>query len=182
MTALTELEAIELVPVIELEPATFSTREHPSPSETFRNVPEAWNRYWLDSLADNGIVGLTPLPPASWLVPTHQLTNPVILERILSAIVREWGGAELFSDPDSKPVLNGGLALRSKNEVLIAPTCCSDMGDLSEWREAVAYRQPGWRIVWIGHPWISVGFDEGRLVISESHESDSPVVRWSGCC
>jgi hypothetical protein len=45
MAALTTLDGIELVPVIELEPATFSTRERPSPSGTFRDVPEEWNRY-----------------------------------------------------------------------------------------------------------------------------------------
>jgi hypothetical protein len=124
-------------------------------------------------------VGLSPLHSASWLVPTRQLTSPSILERILSVIDRDWGGPEALTDPDGKPVLSGGLALRCKGDVLIAPTCCSDLGNMSEWREAVAYRQPEWKMHWIGHPWLSVRFDAGRLVYSEPHESDSPVARWA---
>src|SRR5262245_44767678 len=147
VTALTGLEAMVLVPVVELEPAKFATHEHPLPAGTGPDMPEEWHRYWLDSLADSGVLGLSPLHPASWLVPTRQLKNSAILERILSVIVREWGGAEVFSDSDSKPVLDGGLALRWNEDVLIAPTCCSDLGNLSEWRDAIAYRQPNWKMV-----------------------------------
>lgn len=178
MSELILLEAIELVPVIELEPATFSTREHPLPFGTFRDVPDEWNRYWLDSLADSGIVGLSPLRFASWLVPIRQLTSSSIMARILSILVREWRGAEVFSNSDSKPVLMGGLALRSHNRVLIAPSCCGDLGNLSEWKDTVVYRQPEWKTVWIGHPWISVYFKAGKLIFSEPHESDSPEARW----
>lgn len=95
MSGLTVLDTVELMPVIELEPAKFSTREHPSPSGTFRDVPEEWNRY------------------------------------------------------------------------------------LAEWRDAASYRQPDWKMVWIGHPWISVRFEAGWLVFSEPHESESPVGRWA---
>lgn len=63
--------------------------------------------------------------------------------------------------------------------MLIEPTCCGDLGNLSEWREAAAYRQSAWKMLWIGHPWISVRFGEGRLVFSEPHESDAPAARWA---
>jgi hypothetical protein len=33
-------------------------------------------------------------------------------------------------------------------------------------------------MVWIGHPWLSIRFDAGRLVLSEPHESDAPTARW----
>lgn len=176
---MTELEEVALVPAVELEPGKFATRERPLPAGTGRDVPEEWTRYWLDSLADSGVVGLTPLWPASWLVTTRQLTGGEVLGRVLSAIVREWGGPAAFSDPDGKPVLDGGLALCRDGEVLVAPTCCGDLGNLSEWRDAAAYRQTEWKMVWVGHPWVSVRFDEGRLVFSEPHESDAPTARWS---
>jgi hypothetical protein len=179
MSELTVLNTVELVPVVELTPGTFSTRERPLPSGSGRELPEEWHRYWLDSLADAGVVGLTPLWPWSWLVTTRQLTSPSILDAILSTLVRGWGGPEVFSDPESKPVLDGGLAVHDGTEVLVAPACCGDLGDLSEWKDAVAYRQPDWRIVWIGHPWLSVRFEAGRLVFSEPHESNSPVARWT---
>ena len=43
-------------------------------------MPREWHRYWLDSLADSGVVGLTPLRPwSAWLVPMLQSTNAVVL-------------------------------------------------------------------------------------------------------
>ena len=127
------LKDIELVPVIELEPWTFSTRERSSPSGSGREMPQAWHRYWLDSLADSGVVGLTPIRPTSWLVRTQQLTNTATLTNILTTLVQKWGGPELFSDPDSRPVLNGGLALFGGGELLVTPTCCCDFGNLADY-------------------------------------------------
>jgi hypothetical protein len=174
----TYVEGIELTPVIELTPGTFSTRERTLPSGSGRDLPDEWHRYWLDSLADSGVVGLKPLWPASWLVTTRQLTDGDVVGRILSANVRDWGGLEALSDSENRPVLDGGLALCHNGEVLVAPGCCGDLGNLSEWRGAAAYRQPDWKIVWTGHPWLSVRYDAGRLVFSEPHESDTPTGRW----
>jgi hypothetical protein len=47
------------------------------------------------------------------------------------------------------------------------------------WKEAIAYRQPDWKMLWIGHPWLSVRFDRERLLLSEPHESDSPLAKGS---
>jgi hypothetical protein len=80
---LTPLEAVELVPSVELEPWTFATRERPLPAGSCRDVPGEWNRYWLDSLADSGVTGLTPLWPGSWHVPTAAFTDPTVLGRYL---------------------------------------------------------------------------------------------------
>jgi hypothetical protein len=179
MTALTILDAIKLVPVIELTPGTFSTRERLLPAGSGRDMPEEWDRYWLDCLADSDVVGLTPLRPSSWMVPTRQLTDMAVLSRILSIMIREWGGPEAFPGPDSKPVLDGGLALCSGDEVLVAPICCCDLGNVSERRDAVVYRQLDWKMVWIGHPWLSVRFNGSQLEFSEPHESDSPVAKWT---
>jgi hypothetical protein len=103
------------------------------------------------------------------------------VERILTMIVRGWGGPEALTDPDANRVLNGGLALCSGGEVLVKPACCGDLGNLSEWREAAAYRQSDWRIVWVGHPWVAVRFEDGRLLVSEPHEhgTANAMARWS---
>lgn len=170
------LESIDLVPVIELDPFLFSTRDRSPPSGA--GTPEEWNRYWLESLADSGVVGLTPLRVPSWLVPAEQLVDFDVRYRILAAIVRDWGGPEVFSEPNHSLVLSGGLALCSGRTGLVGPTCCSDLGNLSDWKDAVGYRQAEWAMLWIGHPWLSVRFDSGLLVLSEPHESDSPTPRW----
>jgi hypothetical protein len=73
---------------------------------------------------------------------------------------------------------NGGLAFCQGDEVLVEPTCCADLGNISDWRDSAAYRGIEWQMLWIGHPWLSVRYDNQWLVLSQLHESDAPVARW----
>lgn len=73
--------------------------------------------------------------------------------------------------------MSGALAILVGGELQVDPNCCSDLGDLSEWREAADYRGSEWQMLWIGHPWLSVRFEDGLLVLSEPHESNSPEAR-----
>ena len=179
MNSLTILREVELIPVLELEPWGFSASERPQPSGSVLETPEGWARYWLDCLADSGITGLSPLRPGSWHVPVHEIGDPETLEKVLRRHTRDVVGIEALSDVEETPILVGGLALLSGGEVLVAPTCCADLGNLSEWRAAVGYRESEWRMLWIGHPWLSVRYESRLLVISEPHESDSPSGRWA---
>lgn len=179
MSNLIVLTDVELVPVLELEPMKFALGEYPSPAGTGPDMPEAWHRYWLDCLADAGITGLEPLRPASWHVPTRRLADPALLHQFLKVTVGEWGGPDLFTDPDCKPVLDGGLALLTGTEVIVEPTCCVDLGSLADWRQASAYRERDWQMLWIGHPWLSVRFEAPWLILSDLHESDTPTGRWA---
>ena len=129
-------------------------------------MPEEWARYWSDSLADSGVVGLTPLRPGSWHVPVAGFATAVVLGRYLDAVVRGWGGPAALTDPDARPVLDGGLALRWGGDMLVEPGCCGDLGNLSEWREAAAYRQPEWKMVWVRGP------DCGRAQRQQHRERD----------
>jgi hypothetical protein len=179
MSNLIILPDVELVPVLELEPMKFATGEHPLPVGTGPDMPEAWHHYWLDCLADSGITGLDPLHPASWHVATQRLTDPALLHQFLKVTLDDWGGLDVFTDPDCKPVLDGGLALLVGREVVVEPTCCVDLGSLSDWRQAVAHRGAGWQMLWIGHPWLSVRYEAPWLVISDLHESKTPTGRWA---
>ncbi len=179
MIGQTVLRGLELVPVLELEPGRLSARQRPSPTGSGSEMPEAWGRYWSDCLADAGITGLGPLRPASWHVSTRDLTDPAILRVMLDAISREWGGIEALSDPDCEPVLDGGLALLAGGEVLVEPTCCSDLGNFAGWREAAGYRGSKWQMLWIGHPWLSIRYEDGLLILSEPDGSDSPTGKWA---
>ena len=173
------LESVELVPVLEVEPQRFATRDRAWPPGSRYELPDEWHRYWLDSLADAGVVGLEPLAPGSDHVPTAALAAPV-LETVLRAVIGHWSGVETLSDPDGDPVLNGGLALRRPGgPVLVEPGCCSDLRTLSDWREAAGYRGAGWKVVWIGHPWVSVRYQEPWLVLSQRHEGEDPADRWA---
>jgi hypothetical protein len=65
MSNLVVLEGIELIPVVELQPSNFATQTRTSPSRTYWEIPDEWQRYWDDSLADSGIIGLRPIQPGT---------------------------------------------------------------------------------------------------------------------
>jgi hypothetical protein len=179
MQQLVILLDVRLVPVLELSPARFATRQRPLPSGSGREVPQEWDRYWRDALADSGIVGLEPLRAGWWHVPTASLTDPILVGKLLAAVVKDWGGLESLTDPEGKPVLDGGLALFQGGEVLAEPACCVDLGNISDWREAARYRGTDWQMLWIGHPWLSVRYDGRWLVLGGPHESETPAARWA---
>ena len=62
--------------------------------------------------------------------------------------------------------------------VLVEPGCCSDLGDVSNWKTAVNSTASDWSMLWIGHPWLSYRSYETFVEISGTHESDAPVGRW----
>jgi len=62
------------IPVLELEPGTFSPVSPGHPLGSAAESPAAWDAYWKESLANAGITDLTPWRPGSWLVPLDQLS------------------------------------------------------------------------------------------------------------
>jgi hypothetical protein len=180
MSTIVVLDGIELIPVLEMEPFKFAKQTRELPSGTSREVPDEWFHYWSDSLADSGITDLHPLCRGSWHVPTANFDGSGNLQRFLDKTFQDWGGIDSLSDPDCEPVLNGGLALRcSSSDVLIEPGCCADLGDACNWKEPAGYRGAEWKMLWIGHPWLSFRYREPWLVLSERHESNDPVERWA---
>lgn len=178
MIQLNSLRDIELVPVLELDPWSFSTPDRPRPSGSIPETPEEWSRFWLDCLADAGIHGLAQLHPGSWHVPVRDLDNGETLLKMLRTAVGDGQSIGAPIEPVGVPILDGGLALFNEGRLLVAPTCCSDLGNISEWRSAAGYRESEWRTLWIGHPWLSVRYEGRLLVISEPHDSDKPSGRW----
>ena len=173
------LEGIELIPVLELVPSTFATQSRSGPSGTFGECPDEWNRYWSDSLADSGILGLRPIRRGSWHVATKEFADSPFLQKFLEKTFQEWGGIKYLSDPVGQPVLSGGLSLQClASDVLIEPSCCADLAE-ANWNEAVGYRGSEWKMLWIGHPWLSMRYQSPSLIFSEPHESNIPSDRWA---
>ncbi len=121
---------------------------------------------------------MNPICLASWHVSVCDLDDPETLLRILRNLVPESRSLDVLTLADETPALAGGLALLSSGEVVVEPRCCSDLRNIAEWREAAGYRGSEWGMLWIGHPWLSIRYDGERLVLSEPHESDTPVARW----
>ncbi len=173
------LDAIELVPVVEVQPQRYAAPGRESSAETLQDGPEARSHHWLDSLADAGLAGLAPVRPTSWHVATSALDRPETIRKLLAPIIEGWGGPGAFLEPDWSPVLDGGLALLNGGEVLVEPTCCSDLANIDGWRTASEYRGAAWQMLYIGHPWLSVRLEDGRLVLAGPHESKPPEARWA---
>ena len=178
MSGVTKLHEVKLTPVIELAPGIFSKHTLECPSGPAREMPTAWQEYWLACLAVSEISEVNPIYPGSWHVFTSSLTESQ-LEKVLDVIITEWGGITELNDPDLRPILNGGLVLISNNEVEIEPNCCGDLGDIANWKEAASFRRADWEMLWIGHPWLSMKYQEPMLILSDLHESNEPVERWA---
>jgi hypothetical protein len=179
MAGLVWLNSPRLMPVVELEPFTFATSPRPSPAHAGPDAPEEWLSYWLDCVGDSGITNLQPLHPSSWFVSTTALlASDDNLEKFVGVIFdKKWELSERPNLSKGRFVFNGGLALWCADELVVQPHCCVDLGSLSDWRKAAAYRGSDWQMLWIGHPWLSIRFDGEGLVLSGPHESDSPVAR-----
>jgi hypothetical protein len=178
VSSIVTLDDIELIPVLKFEPFQFAAEGRSSPSGIYEDMPEEWYRYWLESLADSGITGLTPVYRGSWHVPTREFTDLALLRRVLEVIFQYLSEAGFSIDLECMPLL-GGLALREQSQVLIEPGCCGDLGDIAGWRRAVGYREAKWKNVSNGHPWVSVRYDGPRLIISGPHQGEPPTPRWA---
>jgi hypothetical protein len=176
MQSLVILHDVRLIPAVKLEPARFATQERPAP---LGDVPQEWDRYWRESLADAGLIGLTPLRPDSWHVPIATLTDSLVVGKLLAAVVRDWGGPECLTDPQGNPVLGGGLALCQADEVLVEPSCRVDLSNLSDWQGAAACRGSDWRTLWTGYPWLFVRYDGRWLILGSPHPSATLWARWA---
>ncbi len=173
---LVTLGDLTLAPVVELAPYDFAAPERVSPGA--QGTDEGWRAHWFASLADAGITGLMPLYPGSWLVTTRHLSESPALDAVLRGLLM------LGDDSDEAQMrrngaLEGGFALFADGELVIKPSCCNGLYELCEWQEAAAHREPVWKDVWIGHPWISVRFREGRLILSDYHEGAPFLERWA---
>lgn len=152
-----------LVPVLEMLAGTYATSERPSPEGPAFDRPDAWHRYWADSLADAGITGLVDTPVASSLVSLDQLT-PAILRVVLA---KEF--ADTTWDLDDLGPLTGGYLLRA-GTCTLRPGCCGDLTNLNDWRQAAEHTSEAWAMLWIGHPWSHVRATADVLHLAEPCE------------
>jgi hypothetical protein len=172
---------VELVPVVEFAPSIFSSADRTSPTRGGWEDPNGWDDYWRASLADAGVTGLDPVRVGSWCVPAAHITNAAVLDVFVEKVLRErlHVPAEELEMVVETPlaVVPGGHALIHDGTVVVEPQCCCDLTNLSEWRDAAAYRGADWRMLWIGHPWVGVRFRGELLEMTEPgalEEGDHP--------
>jgi hypothetical protein len=162
------LTQVELIPVIAVPPGVFSP-DAPLPNLSGAEM-DAFDGEWPDEWSASEITGLHPIT---------RLTGDDVLERFLEIGGRAATNVRRCPEKRTSPVFSGGVILRSGDDVLIEPTCCSDLSNVASWSAAAAWRGDDWSRVWIGHPWISARFDNGWIVLSGLHDNGPPFARWS---
>jgi hypothetical protein len=120
---------------------------------------------------------LEPIQRASWLVSLQQFSEADLLSKFLSASFEhwEWRIGDAKWDIKQAGALNGGLVLRCDCRELIRPACCGDLSNWNDWKEAAIRRNRNWEMLWIGHPWRYVRFDDQHLIITEPTEDSEPL-------
>ncbi|QDU47755.1 hypothetical protein [Gimesia panareensis] len=180
MTDPVQLTQFQLIPVLELEPGTFSTQDRVFPYEEGKDQTNEEQEHWDSCLADSGITNLTPIKTGSWFVRATVFSDEQ-LDQYLRVIFADWGGIhETLDDPDCLPELPGGFVLLSQTgEVLVEPTCCCSLKDLENWEAAAQNRSQSWQTLWVGHPWISTRFQTPWVILSDYHELEMEIPeRW----
>lgn len=170
---------MNLLPVVEFEPACYQTQHHEIPEY---GACDAWVAYWKNSLADSGIIGLEPYADGSWFVETERLLSnleaiEIMLKIKVNGYLKEFDDEELRDNLSS---LCGGYILEVNEHLKIYPQCCGRLEDIHEWKQACDWISPQEMTLWIGHPWLMVSSINTELLqfrrTSEYKEPPEPVI------
>jgi len=115
--------------------------------------------------------GRSPILPGSWLFPLEALKSSALLCQLL----QDHFGAGVPTALNEIGPFSGGFALMEGSEVLLLPTCCGDLGNLNDWQAAVIHKSRSPAILWIGHPWLMVWYQDSMLHLQEEVESNLPL-------
>jgi len=140
----------KLINTIELEPQSFSKDEYESPSGSSKELPQEWDAYWLKSLSDSNIKQLIPIESGSWLVDIETIKE----EELKVILNHELEDVDLLDYKEQIGNICGGIAVKQNGKIIISPTCCGDLANLSEWEEIIDKEDNTWHQLWIGHPWV----------------------------
>ena len=64
----------------------------------------------------------------------------------------------------------GGIALYDNDQLIIYPTCCSDLSEISNWFELSNTADNEWHMLWVGHPWIFYKRENKTITLSDYYE------------
>lgn len=122
-------------------------------------------------------LGLVPLFEGSMQIPLGQVSDPTFIKKILKSSMAMDEARE--SDLEGmKKLLGGGLALYDDQDLKVWPQCCGELSDIEGWRKAATQATTEWKMLWIGHPWISYRQEGEWLLLSDYHEDAPPSTRW----
>ncbi|MGH1539642.1 MAG: hypothetical protein ACRBHB_04410 [Arenicella sp.] len=156
---------MKLIPVLELEPATYSKIQRKIPD--YGDI-KGWSSYWAESLSDSGMFDIKPVKAGSWFVELSQISD----ENLNIILNKELGDFD-ETDDEISPML-GGYALKVDKSIIILPSCCGDLSNIDDWQDASEYIGEAEKELWIGHPWLLVKGDKDTVEIVQTSEYEEP--------
>ena len=132
---------MELINAIEISPDDYSINEYAWPEATSAAEPLAWNTYWLKCISDSGLGNLKPVRNGSYLV----AIDTIAIEELSIILNKALSDIDLEDYEEQVGKLCGGVVIKINNNPIIEPSCCGDLGNLSEWENIFSSEPNGWR-------------------------------------
>lgn len=156
--------SVQILPVVEIFPSDYANRDSPLGDAP----PSAWDAHFQACLADAGLAALKPIAPGKWHFRLRDLRNPQAL-RVLAKHRFDSYEFEVDEEFPAESELrecwlpfDGGVALQVDDEIILTSGCCSDLGDIEGWQDAIETRPNAGLNPWNGHDVddLTIRFDE----------------------
>jgi len=155
---------IQLFNVIEIDPFRYSKEEYEIPELSDSPSSKDLDERWRKAISTLGL-NLKPIQEGSYFVDIETLDDENL--KIILKIVFEDVETE---ENDFLSLFDGGLILMKNDQILIEPTCCVDLADLTKWEYIFENNSSEWSQLWIGHPWIFYKKENGKIQFSDYTE------------
>lgn len=155
---------IQLFNVIEIDLFRYSKEEYEISELLSSPTSKENNERWRKAISTLDL-NLKPIQEGSYFVDIETIEDEnlkIILKVIFENVEIE--GTDFLSS------FNGGLILMKNDDVLIEPTCCSDLENLKNWQYIFENDSAEWSELWIGHPWIFYKKENGKIQFSDYTE------------
>ncbi|MEK7435196.1 MAG: hypothetical protein AABZ74_18840 [Cyanobacteriota bacterium] len=170
-----KLPKIKLIPVIEVEPFSYSKSEHKTPEKPRNEDPNEWEIYNQNCYKDSGLENFKPIEIGHWLFEIEKLRNhnlKIILSKIFEEKLDEDFTLEQMLEDiyDFSPLISGGYVFSIDNENLNLPGCCCGLETIYDWANIFDEESGD---IWNGHDSNIIEFKkEGQNLIINIDKKD----------
>lgn len=129
---------ISLIPVIELEPASYKNESRISPAGLNSESTNELSNYYKNSYLDSGLENIKPIEPLSWFFELEKLSSKnlkIILKTIIDESIENHDSIEdILNDLNEyTPFISGGYTICINGQIESRPGCCSGLEAIYEW-------------------------------------------------
>ena len=159
---------LELINTIEINPFDYANFEYNYPKGSPEQVANDKHKFWKKCLSNKNIDSLESIRKGSYLVDVNSIKN-FELKEVLKNELKE---VELEDFEQQVGMICGGIVIKLNNKFPIEPTCCGDIGNISEWEEVLENSNKDWSQLWIGHPWVFCRIENENIEFSKYYEKN----------